>query len=270
MVRAKAKVKAKVKSKAVSKPKPRRQQVPATVDENLPAYLQEDDVGAGNENVGVGDLQLPRLTILQKISDQVDPESDKYVEGAEPGMIFNTLTHELYESLIFCPAHFVKKFLVWKDERGGLLGIADTAEEAEGLRQDESDEIVFTPTHLVLVVGEDGEYNETTIPMAISKNKISKAFNSLVKLNRVDRFKRQYLLEIVRETNKRGEQYYNFQISNAPGDDRLPSEYVFDAAKSLYKAIQSGERKIADSSFIDPDDADLNAASNVDDEEEPF
>ena len=149
------------------------------------------------------------------------------------------------------------------------MGIADTAEEAEGVRQNESDEIVFTPTHLVLVINEDGSYEETTIPMAISKNKVSKAFNSLVKLNRVDRFKRQYLLTVVGEQNKRGEKYFNFQITNAPGDDRLPSEETFNAAKGLYEAIQSGERKLADSSFMDPDDAN-SSGEDVPDGDRPF
>lgn len=244
----KSKVAPKQKSGAAPKP---RQEV-AVVDEHLPVYMKEVDDQAGNENVGMEDMQLPRLTILQKISDQCDPNHDAYVEGAEPGLIYNTLTGDMYDEILFCPAHFIRKWLVWKSSRGGLVAICDSAQDAEESRQSEDDEIYYTPTHVVLVVNDDGTFDDVTIPMAISKNKVSKAFNSRVKLNRVARFKRQYILSTVHEKNKRGESYFNFRIENAEGDDKYPSEEVFTAAFSMYEAIQSGDRTISDTSFMDP------------------
>ena len=63
---------------------------------NLPvAGMFEQDASQGLENMAQDDLALPFLRILGQLSPQVNKRDPKYVEGAEPGMIYNTVTHEL-------------------------------------------------------------------------------------------------------------------------------------------------------------------------------
>ena len=57
----------------------------------------EQDASQGLENMDQQDLALPFLRILGQLSPQVNKRDSKYVEGAEPGMIYNTVTHELYD-----------------------------------------------------------------------------------------------------------------------------------------------------------------------------
>ena len=62
----------------------------ALVAKDLPAHVQNGS-GLGNENVG-NNVTIPRIKLLQKMSDEVDKYSEKHVEGAEPGVFINSLT----------------------------------------------------------------------------------------------------------------------------------------------------------------------------------
>ena len=50
------------------------------------------DSGMGLENVDKQDLALPFLKLLQSGSDETKKKHAKYVEGAEAGMFYNTVT----------------------------------------------------------------------------------------------------------------------------------------------------------------------------------
>ena len=52
--------------------------------DKLPAHLVGIDGGRGNENVG-NNVQIPRVKLLQKMSNEVDKHHAAYVEGCEPG-----------------------------------------------------------------------------------------------------------------------------------------------------------------------------------------
>lgn len=67
----------------------------AAADVAVPDYIKQDS-SRGNENVSSEDLQLPRLDVLQALSPQINKKKENYIDGAEVGMLFNTLTGELY------------------------------------------------------------------------------------------------------------------------------------------------------------------------------
>lgn len=214
----------------------------AKTEDQMPSYIKQGQ-NRGNENVNNDDLQLPRLDVLQALSPQINKKKDEYIEGAEVGMIFNTLTGELYpDGVGFTPVSFVKRFLVWvdrkKDNEGGLRGVFETAEEAELFVQNDPDEskleIVPTAEHLVLM--DNGE--EVILSMAKSKVKVSRKFNSLVRLNGGDRFSRRYHMKSVDDKSSQGE-FQNVSISNAG----FPSEEVYFKAEKLYEAIQRGAKQ---------------------------
>ncbi len=54
------------------------------------------DSGMGLENIEKTDLALPFLKLLQSGSDETKKKHAKYVEGAEAGMFYNTVTKKLY------------------------------------------------------------------------------------------------------------------------------------------------------------------------------
>lgn len=100
----------------------------------LPEELQQailDGQGTIKDDFRSGDFQLPFLTVLQKLSPQVDAEKGEYIENARPGMFFNTVTGDIYDAL--CSAVSKAKgidvlvavhetaFVEWKPDRGGFV-----------------------------------------------------------------------------------------------------------------------------------------------------
>ena len=211
-------------------------------EDQMPAYIKQGQ-NRGNENVNNDDLQLPRIDVLQALSPQINKKKDEYIDGAEVGMLFNTLTGELYpEGVRVTPISFIKRHLVWvdrkKDSEGGLRGVFDTAEEAEAFieSQDDEDKLEAVPTAEHLVLLDDG--SEVILSMAKSKMKVSRKWNSLIRLNGGDRFSRSYKISTVDDKSAQGE-FQNMAITN----DGFPEEDVYLMAEKLYEAISSGSTK---------------------------
>ena len=78
--------------KAVAKVDETKNQV--TVFEGL-----EDLAGEGFSEVTTSDLAIPFLRILANVSPQVNKREGAYVEGAEAGMIYNTVQNEVYDGV---------------------------------------------------------------------------------------------------------------------------------------------------------------------------
>ena len=57
----------------------------------------EADANMGMGNITQEDLALPFLKILGQLSPEVNKRDGKYVEGATPGMIYNTVTGDLFD-----------------------------------------------------------------------------------------------------------------------------------------------------------------------------
>ena len=55
------------------------------------------DDAKGFDNMTQDDLALPFVRILGQLSPQVTAGDSKYIESAKPGMIYNTVTSELYD-----------------------------------------------------------------------------------------------------------------------------------------------------------------------------
>ena len=69
----------------------------AKKEENLPALnlaVMEQDASSGLENIHQEDLATPRLKVLMQLSPELED-----MEGAKAGMIYNTVTNELYDGL---------------------------------------------------------------------------------------------------------------------------------------------------------------------------
>ena len=58
------------------------------------------DDAKGFDNMTQEDLALPFVRILGQLSPQVTAGDAKYIEAAKPGMIYNTVTSELYDGKI--------------------------------------------------------------------------------------------------------------------------------------------------------------------------
>ena len=67
------------------------------------------NAGKGLQNISNDDITIPRLAIIQSGSPQRKKKDEKYIDGADEGMIFNTVTNDLYkDSLEVIPCGYRK------------------------------------------------------------------------------------------------------------------------------------------------------------------
>lgn len=216
----------------------------------VPEWLKQGGA-RGAENVGTDDMIIPRIELVQALSPARNKKDAAYIEGAEEGMLFNNVTRELYgESVTVVPVYYTKQFLIWKDRKqggggsNGFRGAFATRElaEAEITKLGEDGlEVSDTAQHFVLVRSGEG-WTEAVISMAKSKIKVSKRWNSLIRLTNADSFARAYKLSAVTETNARNESYYNYGISSLG----YVSKDIYDRAEKLYETIRAGGVKVSD------------------------
>lgn len=226
-------------------------------DEDIPDYIKQGR-GRGNEEVGTSDVVIPRIELVQALSPCLKRNDPAFIEGAEPGMLFNSVSRELYgERVVVVPVFFRKQYLVWKDRKqgGGFRGAYDNPQDA-ALRikeEPEADRKFFEATEtaqqLVLIVKGDGTTEEAVISMARTKMKVSKQWNSMIRMAGGDRFSRQYDVFGVEDSSDKGD-FHNYAVSLS--ETPYPSREVYEKAESLYEAITSGSRNMT----VDTSDGD--------------
>ena len=78
----------------------------------------EADANMGMDKMTQEDLALPFLKILGQLSPEVNKRDGKYVEGAEPGMIYNSVTGEVFngeKGVNVIPCYYKLEYVEWRD-----------------------------------------------------------------------------------------------------------------------------------------------------------
>lgn len=208
-------------------------------------------VGRGSENVTAADLAIPRLKLLQMINPEVEPGNPKQVDGAQAGMIMNSVTNELYTSLFLINLNYSRKTVVWRKRKqgGGMEGTYESRDEAlealaeKGLSENDHD-ISENPTHLVLILDDTGAPKSIALlDMPGVKAKKSKVWNTLISDQEKEgnpRFGCVWQLGVVSESNSSGN-YFNLDVSLvAHAPDELYAEAV-----DMYNAMFSNRSEAA-------------------------
>jgi hypothetical protein len=232
-----------------------------------------EDQGAGQEGIDSQDLMIPRITILQSMSPQVNKRDGKHVEGAEVGDIFNTVSSEANDGatgITVVPIKYRRAHIEWKPNRGGFVrdhgsdsSILEqcTQEEDYTQRLENGNEIVVTAEYFLFVVKEDGSYAPALLSMTSSQLKKARRWNSMMnqlKLKKPDgsglftpaMFYSSYKLTTVPEENDQGS-WFGWDIEMCDGDSGgiLKSldngQEIYMAARSFKESIASGEVKVA-------------------------
>jgi len=151
------------------------------------------DAGMGLENIDKDDLALPFLKLLQTSSDETKKKHANYVEGAEPGMFYNTVTKKLYngeKGIEIIPCFYKLTYPEWAPferkegrpvhpDRGPEV-LAKTKKDTQGKDVlDNGNLIVKTANHFVVINGERPE--KALMTMKSTQLKVSRGWNSLIK-----------------------------------------------------------------------------------------
>ena len=139
---------------------------------DISLLLEDAETG---HNMSNDDMMIPRLRILQTGSPQVNKREGQYVEGAEAGHIFDSVSNKAYDGeagLTVVPVSYRTTFIEWKADRKGL--VADHGNKPELLNNctqsekgkyftPEGNEMVRSAEYFVYVVAEDGSYTPALI-----------------------------------------------------------------------------------------------------------
>ena len=225
------------------------------VSKDQPKWMENTGT-RGQEGVGIDDLTIPRLSLVQDLSPQRKKKDPQYIEGAEEGMLFNNVSNFLYgEAVVFIPCFYRKEWVMWKSqsEGGGFLGAYTSEREAmekfraegyEGQLDKKGNpmyEVNDTGQQFGLIVREDESVEDIVISLAKSKRKVDRQFNTLVKMAGGDRFSRMYKISAVSDQNAAGQDYFNFGVE-AMGF--VMNEDIYRRAEAMYESISSGARDV--------------------------
>ena len=156
------------------------------------------------------DLALPYVRILGQLSAQVNEGDGKYIEGAKPGMIYNTVTSEIYDGkkgIKVIPCYYKKDYP--EKSRTEEMGIhAPVAthlpnspiiktgkREGSKIRLPNGNYLEETASYLCF--GGDKEQVVMTpalITMKSSQLSVSKKWNSMMKTTQIDLMEKAALL----------------------------------------------------------------------------
>lgn len=221
--------------------------------QEVPDYIKQGQA-RGSEEVGVKDIALPRLEIVQSQSPIKD-----LVEGVVEGHMFNSVTQELLGDLVyFVPVYYRMEYLVWKDQDkgGGFFGSFPSEAEAEARKhqaveegEDPDDiEVIDTPVHYGLMVTPDcSRVEQLVISMPRTKAKVSRKWNSMIQLAGGDRFSRVYKISTFKDENKNKQKFFNYVVQPAG----FTPKAVYEEAERNYELFKAGAVRAAHETVID-------------------
>lgn len=227
------------------------------------------DAGLGNENITNEDVLIPRLSIAQALSPQLKKQKAEYLPGLEEGGLFNSATGEIYpQPTLIVPVLYRKRFVEWipRSAGGGLvnpdhdesvLELCKRDGETGAMLLENGHEIIETPEHFVLMVKDDGSWEEMVVSMSKSRRKVSKAWNLKIRNIKLRhpttgimvspaRFYGAWSLATVMETNDKGD-YFNYKVDFARPTKSLDFDgmnignEIYSAARSFFGLIQEGK-----------------------------
>ena len=219
--------------------------------------LYEGDAHAGFENVNTSSLALPILKLMQNGSGEAQKRNQNYVEGAEPGMLLNTVTKKMYDGakgIEVIPCHYKLEYQEWADFGTGSGRpeniydansdiLSKTKNEMGKDRLDNGNYILTVGQHYVLI--RDGNSTENAlISMSSSQGKISRKWNSMMMSITFDgkngpytppSFSHKYRLTSVLNSGK-GNQWYGYNVTKV-GPVEEPA--LYERAKKFYTSLAS-------------------------------
>ena len=224
-------------------------------DVALTSMFEQDQAG-GMEGMGSGDFAMPFLRVLGQLSPEVNKRDAKYVEGAEPGMIFNTVTRQTYDGetgVNLVPCGYKREYVEWSDRGEGTSApvaihsvesgiIKDTTRGADYKdRLPNGNYLENTASYFVLTE----DMSQALITMKSTQLKISRSWNSMmnsIKLKGKNgmftpaSYSHVYNLSTVQQSNDKGT-WFGWSVSKiGPCTNRAQ----YEQAKGFADSVQKG------------------------------
>jgi hypothetical protein len=222
----------------------------------LATNLFEADANEGTQNISQQDLALPFLKILGQLSPEVNKRDGKYVEGAEPGKIINTVTNKLYDEIEVIPVFYKRQYVEWAD-RGTSTGAPIAIHNADSDiisqttrgkdykdRLQNGNYLENTANHYVIYLNDTPQ--QAMVSMKSTQLKVSRKWNSMMMgikmqgkngLFTPPTYSHIYKLKSVQMSNDKGT-WFGWDVEKVgPVGDKN----IYDMAKSFATSVGKGE-----------------------------
>ena len=225
----------------------------------LSTNLFEADAHAGTQNMAQEDLALPFLKVLGQLSPEINKRDGKYVEGAEPGMILNTVTNEIFDGakgIDVLPVFYKRQYVEWQDRgesKGAPVAIHEassdimsktTRDKSYKDRLPSGNYIENTANHFLVVLGKSP--TTALISMKATQLKVSRKWNSMMMglklqgkngLFTPPTYSHIYKLKTVQMSNDKGT-WFGWDVSK---EGPVKDKSVYDVAKQFALRVGKGE-----------------------------
>ena len=225
----------------------------------LATNIFEADANQGAQNIAQDDLALPFLKVLGQLSPEINSRDAKYIKGAQPGMILNTVTGDYYDGekgINVLPVFYKRQYIEWQD-RGASMGAPVAIHEVDSdllskVTRDKSNKdrlpngnyLENTASHFVILIGDTP--TTALISMKATQLKISRKWNSMMMgikmqgksgLFTPPTYSHIYNLKTVQQSNDKGT-WFGWDVSKVgPVQDKS----VYDIAKNFAERVGKGE-----------------------------
>jgi len=227
-------------------------------DAKLPALSGafEQDANGGFDGMGQEDMALPFLRLLAANSPEIGE-----LEGALPGMIYNTVTGELYDGKVgICviPCAYTRQYIEWAPRGQGtgapiavypatsdILSRTTRDKASNKDYLDNGNYIENTANHYVMLLSNNVP-EAALITMKATQLKKSRKWNSMMMSLKTQgssgqfftppMYSQRYLLTTTAESNDKGK-WYGWEITHL---GPILDMEVYGAARAFSQSIASG------------------------------
>ena len=224
------------------------------------------DSGMGLENIDKEDLALPFLKLLQSGSYETKKKHAKYVDCAEPGMFYNTVTKKPYDGekgIEVVPVYYKMTYPEWAPfekaegrpihpDRGPEIMSQTKQNDRNKDMLENGNEIIKTANHFVIILGDKPE--KALMTMKTTQLKTSRQWNSLIenefendpstgKSVPAPRFSRIYRLNSVE--NSGSFSWHGYSVNLLRKVDNAP---LYQMAREFYSSLKKSQLNAESSS----------------------
>ena len=205
-------------------------------EDQLPADLLDEITATAGEGTSYdsSEMQIPFVRIIQALSPQIKKKDPMYIEGADQGDAFNTVTSQFWngeEGLVVVPCYQETKHLEFtpRDQGGGFVGelpagdpnILKTTRQGAKETLPSGNELVKSDQHYCMVLNKDGSAQPAIVDMKSTQLKISRRWKTQIAMQKIpDKngvmrtpalFATIWNLKTVEESNDMGT-WYNYTV----------------------------------------------------------
>ena len=235
--------------------------------------LFEADAGQGL-NMTQEDLALPFLKVLGQLSPECNKRDAKHVEGAEPGMIINTVTSEIYDGvkgIDVVPVHYKRQHIEWQDRgesQGAPVKIYEAGDDLPSTTRDKFNKdrlsngnyLENTASHFVVILGNSP--TTALISMKATQLKVSRKWNSMMMGLKMQgksgmftppTYSHIYKLKTVQQSNDKGT-WFGWDVSRVgpisdPGIYKIAKDFGANVSKGDVKVKHGEQESKSDSPY---------------------